>query len=534
MKRVSLLAIAVVMTALAQTGGRYIIITPDAFYNSILPLAQWKHATGMKCVVTRLSEIGNDTTAIKNYIRNAYNTWTIRPECVLLVGSQSLLPARQYTRQGWVYVSSDNIYGDVNGDTVAELAVGRLPAYTTAQLDAMVAKTLAYERTPDLTDSIWMCRLTTVVREAGDPDDTIYWSNVRRAAQQAAAAGFVSVDSLSAARGDDAMDIITSVNNGTGFVLYRGTANGTWYPPFSVRPSLVTTPNKLPIVLSITCATMTLTPGEQMLGDSWMRTGTATIPRGAVAFFGNTYSASDVAPVRGAVCRGFFDGLFLEGVYKLGWTCLRAKQQLRLEYPNYVSDYRGFNLLGDPDLGIWTATPYLPTVTHPTSIAPGPQTFPVTVMRGTVPIQGALVCASKDSSVYAYGYTNSQGSVSLAINPSDTGRLRLVVTGKNIYPYDVTVPIGYTGIADAKQTTLDHFTVTPTVCRRGEPVRITSASSTRVQIVDASGRLVWAGFVPTSWYGLELDGRYLGAGVYFVLEDSGNGMGSRVRVVRLP
>lgn len=527
MKATVLLFAAVVFgAALAEDGARYLIITPDAFYSSIQPLARWKQACGMSCKVVRLSEVGYDTTAIRRYIRTAYGTWPVRPEYVLLVGAASVMPARQYRYENYV-VSSDNAYADLDDSLPAELPVGRLPATTTAMLDAMVAKTLDYEQTPDLTDSLWMRRLTVIVRDINDPDDSVYWENVHRAVQCAEAAGFVNVDSISSLRGGTAGDIINSVNRGTGIVLYRGAANGTWHYPFSVQPSLVTLERRLPIVLSITCATMTLVPYEEMLGDSWMRTGSAAAPRGAVAFFGNTHSASDVAAVRSAVCRGMLDGVFGEGIYKLGKACLRAKQQLLTEFPSRISDYRGFNLLGDPDLSIWTATPRLPSVSHPQTIRPGAQQFLVTVANGLTPIANALVCVSMDSTVYAYSYTGAQGTVALDISPVDTGEMRLVVTGNNLYPYDTQVAVALTDIDDRSSASpKGALVVEPTLFAPGTRISCSVPNTSSLAIYSASGRLelkAGATDTPLFWDGRDQQGRRCEPGVYLCVATDASG-----------
>jgi len=531
-KTVLLTVLLLAAVTFAEDGARYLVVTTDALYQSILPLTAWKQATGMKTRVVKLSEIGSDTTSIKNYIRNAYSNWPIPPEYVLLVGAPVSLPARRYSVQGGGSYYSDNIYGDMTGDLEAELAVGRFPARSAAQLDLMVAKTLAYERTPDLTDSLWIRRLTTIVREGYDADDTIYWGNVRWAASRAGAAGFVRCDSLSYARGHSSSHVVASVNAGTGLVLYRGTAAGNWYLPFNVDPAQTANGKKLPIVLSITCETITLAPNESMVGDAWMKTGTTSNLRGAVAFFGNTHSAANVARQRGAVCRGFFDGLFVEQAERLGIAILRAKRQLRLEFPTYTSDYRGFNLLGDPALPVWTATPRVPQVIHPATIEPGPQTLHVIVTHNASPVANALVCASMDTSVYATALTSPDGEVLLDIAPPDTGTLRLVVTGRNLYPYDATVPVLYTALAESPPPAIarqPRVVALPSLFRNSTTVSVSMPGTVRcrLRLYDAGGRLVHEGMPGPR---IEL-GRELSPGVYYcALEDAS---GRRVAGARL-
>jgi hypothetical protein len=535
------LVIAVGLTYAANYA-KYVIVCADALYNSILPLAEWKQATGLPTRVVKLSQIvGSDTTALKAFVRDAYSSGPVQPEYLLLVGAGSMLPARLYYYQGqhYLYCSTDNVYADMGGTIEAEIPVGRFPATSAAQLDVMVAKTLKYERTPDLTDSLWMRKLTTIVREGGDEDDTLYWNNIRNAATKAAAAGFVNCDSLSYFRGHNSTSVMNSCNAGSGFVFYRGSAQGTWYTPFDqVRPGQLTSTNKLPIICSITCQTLSLAPYEVMLGDSWMRAGTLSNLRGGVAFFGNSHPAAEVARQRGAVARGFFNGLFDEGIYKLGKTVLRAKHELYTEFPTSTNDYRGFNLLGDPDLGIWTATPKPLTVEHPAEILPGSQQLRVVVGTDSQPVQGALVCASMDTVVYATGYTDSAGTVDLTVNPPDSGRIRLVVTGRNLYPYDAYVHVLSTAVAEptpVRPAGAYGLTATPAVFTRTCHFTWNSALAgpTRLSIYDAQGRLAHRSFA-ISTSSLELDLTSLPAGFYLaVLRDHfGHSLG-QTRVTKL-
>lgn len=483
----------------AEEGARYLIITVDALAPVVQPLADWKHYSGMQCKVVKLSEIGTpaDTTAIKNYIRNAYNNWPVRPEYVLLVGSPSSLPARFYRVQGGYGYYSDNIYGDVNSDLYMDIPVGRFNASSAIQCSVMVAKTLAYERYPHLTDSLWMRKLTTVVRENDDSDDTIYWNDIRLFARLADSNGFVGCDSLSYLTGNHTWeDVVNSINNGTGIVIYRGNGVSNWYQPFNVNPYLTSNGKKLPVILSITCETMTLAPYEQMVADSWVKAGTVNSLKGAVAFFGNTHtlpSSNSTVRKRSAVARAFAKALFTEGKTKLGLAMIRAKDSLYREFSD-IAEYRGFNLLGDPDLDIWTATPKLPTVEHPEVIPPEPQVFTVRVLLNEQPFQNALVCISIDSLIYEYGYTNDSGAITFNINPPDTGRLRLVITGHNLYPYDTLIPVAQVGVHEFPPTTAPAKVVaSPQVFRyitRLSFGSLINPSATEIVIFDVSGRPV--------------------------------------------
>ena len=88
----------------------------------------------------------------------------------------------------------------------------------------MVAKTLAYERTPYVADTQWFRTGTAVVNDTGDSDAATYWADARYVWSLASAAGYSRFDSLASSLHHNASSVVQSVNNGTSFMLYRGTA----------------------------------------------------------------------------------------------------------------------------------------------------------------------------------------------------------------------------------------------------------------------------------------------------------------------
>jgi hypothetical protein len=135
-------------------GARYLVITHGNFYEAVLPLAEWKHKKGVSAQVVTLSETGSSETQIKDYLQNAYDTWTPSPEYVLLVGDEELLPS-YYSWSSDCY--TDNHYAQLDGaDLFADICVGRFSVDNVRQCSTMVAKTLGYERTTIRTPSLLM------------------------------------------------------------------------------------------------------------------------------------------------------------------------------------------------------------------------------------------------------------------------------------------------------------------------------------------------------------------------------------------
>jgi len=128
----------------------YLIITADTFYEEVMPLAQWKQDKGYQTHVAKMSDIGSTDVEIKEFIQSTYDSETADLQYVLLVGDHEDVPSHFVEGAFW---NSDYIYSLVEGDDVyADLAVGRLPGDTEAQISVMVEKILDYELTPDQGD----------------------------------------------------------------------------------------------------------------------------------------------------------------------------------------------------------------------------------------------------------------------------------------------------------------------------------------------------------------------------------------------
>jgi hypothetical protein len=142
---------------------QYLIISAPDFISGLSPLVQYHQAQGMTVNVVDVNDLYAkytsgvfDPAAIKQYI--AYAARNLGTKYVLLVGgdtydyrnylginSISFIPSL-YVSTGPIahFVPADPLYADVDGDGLPDLAIGRFPVRTTAELNMMVTKTLAY------------------------------------------------------------------------------------------------------------------------------------------------------------------------------------------------------------------------------------------------------------------------------------------------------------------------------------------------------------------------------------------------------
>jgi uncharacterized repeat protein (TIGR01451 family) len=158
--------IAPARTAAATLSGPadYLVISHGALLESVEPLVAHHRGQGRRVKVVDVADVfatfGHgmvDAQAIDAYVAEAKRALGVR--WVLLVGADtydyrdfdgdgsfSLMPSLYgEVGEGNVrYAPIDPAYADVDGDGVPDLSLGRLPARTPADLDAMVAKSLAY------------------------------------------------------------------------------------------------------------------------------------------------------------------------------------------------------------------------------------------------------------------------------------------------------------------------------------------------------------------------------------------------------
>jgi len=462
------LALLFVASALAETGGRYLIVTPDSYAGAIQPLADWKTQKGMLARIAKLSETGSSAAQIRSFIQNAWNNWPVRPEYVLVVGAPNLIPASMS--------GSDDAYGDMTGNYEVEIPVGRFFCTTLTECSTMVIKSLTYEKTPFASgDSLWMRKGMTTIRE-DNPPDTYYQADSRYIRGLWNAAGFLVTESLLSSSGHNSTNVRAGINEGRGFVTHRGQCVSNWWSPFDqVSPGTLTNGAMLPVVVSGSCQTLTLASGQTMLADQFVRAGNPQTLRGAVAYFGTSGIGSHVSLQRGTVTKGFFTAAFSEGRYKLGDACRRGKFYLDSLVPGNQFYYEEWNLIGDPELPLWTDKPGRLILAGDSSIPVGPVNLNVHVTRGNTPWPGALVCAMMDSTVYVTGTTNSSGDVVLSINAVHVGNLTVTATARNCVPAQrlVSVFAGNAPYVELQRTLIDdaggngNGRVNP-----GEPIRL--------------------------------------------------------------
>ena len=447
---------------------KYLIITPSQFYDAVVPLAEWKHKKGLSTKIVTITE-GLNASSIKDTIIK------YQPEYVLLVGDRQFIPLGKFFPDWTLHQSgtwTDQYYADTTDDSQYkdDIYLGRIPCSTALQCSIMVNKILAYEQ-GRLKNSDWYIKASGIARDLENSlYDSCYIATIRMVQTLLLENGFSSIDTLFRSHGEDSLTVKDSVTLGRGIVFYRGSALYTtdnWNDPFGVNPEAINNDSMPAIVISPTCRTMYCPTDSELptaAGFRWIRQGDINNPKGAVAFWGTTthfYGPHDTFPDqqtfwRSAATIRFFQAITNESENILGKAIRKAKDSVLVccsistfNHFGYATAcsvaYMEWNLLGDPELNIWTAIPKLMTVIHETIINADSQSLTVTVKDSLTQqfILNARVCITMDSLIYEYGYTDNLGQVTFLIHPQNSGPLSITITAPNYLPYQKNIMVRF-------------------------------------------------------------------------------------------
>ncbi|WP_353570818.1 C25 family cysteine peptidase [Candidatus Albibeggiatoa sp. nov. BB20] len=155
----------------AQQGADYIMITIPEYQEAAQPLITHRQNQGFRTSVVTVDEIYREfgdglasPQAIKDFLSYAYQHWAKpTPRYIVLLGTATFLYKDEYEEDGskhtlvpthftntrYGVTPDDNWFVSVDGDDeLADMAIGRLPAKTVAEVTTVVNKLLTYENDP--------------------------------------------------------------------------------------------------------------------------------------------------------------------------------------------------------------------------------------------------------------------------------------------------------------------------------------------------------------------------------------------------
>ena len=275
--------------------GTMLFIAPDAWLDRLDDFVTWKKQLGYDVIVAGYPSVtGESETSLASYIRNAYNDSAVSH--VVLFGDRGDIPpyaVSQYPNTPSTFSpTTDTPYSWVDGDDMyADLFISRMAVSTGAELSAVCAKIVAYERSSD--DGGWHGRSVFIgsaeTGSSGVSDGRTDSSLLDEERQKLLEGnGIDDIEKLYATeRTVMANGIGIALNNGCSLVYYLG--HGYSYQWSTGRfqnthADALYNGGLLPFVASFCCSTANFAYKNKSLGEAFLRNADG----GAVGFLGAT------------------------------------------------------------------------------------------------------------------------------------------------------------------------------------------------------------------------------------------------------
>jgi hypothetical protein len=463
----------------------YIIICPDDpdFEAWADTLKNWRTLQGIITNVFTLSDIGgNNSGAIENFINDAYANWDPAPVAFLLLSDyQNSGDSYGITSPVWNgYCVSDNIYADVDGDDLPDLAHARITAQNATHLSTMIGKMLEYERTPTTNSHFydnpvvaggwqterWFILCTEIcygflhnvlgkepIREyaiySGSPGSQ--WSTNQNTYMLVNYFGPDGLGYIPATPGHlndwgaNATRINNDINDGCFMLMHRdhGSITGWGEPNYDIGDLSGLHNDDYPFVFSINCLTGMYDYGGQCFVEPFHR-----MEQGAVGLIG----ASEVS-------YSFVNDTYIFGMMDLMWPDFdpgygedgphyplpafanaSGKHYLEASSWPYNPQHKVytdhlFHHHGDAFLAMYTEMPQNLTVSHANVLFTGVNYFTVTAN------EDALISLTVDGEIIGTG-TGTGSPVNIPIEPQQPGlRMLVTITKPNYYRYTANVDV---------------------------------------------------------------------------------------------
>jgi len=457
----------------------YMIFSPDDpdYLYWANEIKEFRAKQGISTNVFNIADVGGTATGIENKINDAYANWANPPVAALMLGDVPMMPVKT-SSHGCL---SDNIYADIDGDSLPELNVARLTARDNADLDLLVNKFIDYELTPPANptfysspviaggwqsdrwfiiccDVIWGFHNNilgkTPVREyagygSGYPP---YWStnqNTYMIVDYFGPSGTGYIPTLPTHLTDwgaNATRINDDINAGAFFLLHRdhGSPTGWGDPDYDIGDLSGLTNTDLTFVMSINCSTGQYDYNPECFAEAFHRMQYGAL--GVIAASATSYSFVNDTFVWGthdSLWPNFdpgYGGSTGDNELMPGFAHASGKWYLHASsWPYNPSSkditYHLFHMHGDAFTQLYTEMPATMSVTHDSSIDNTATSFDVTAPSG------AFIGISKDGEVL--GSAESQGGTTtvLITPPGTPGLMFVTVTKSNHLRYEGQVVV---------------------------------------------------------------------------------------------
>ena len=428
--------------AATAAGTRMLIVSRPQFREGLQPFVRWKRQTGLE-----VTEIYADTH-LRDSIRALIHTefderWPERwPRYILLVGDAAQMQSFIGTTRpaGLEMHTTDLYYAEHTGDYLPDALLGRWPVNDTAELGAVVRKTLRYEQFRDL-DTNHLKRLLLVAGTEGEEPAPITTNGQVNYVAREAILAHPDLDTLVYRNPASALQrspILSDLNQGAALLNY--TAHCTtagWSSPSVSFQSIDTLGNNQPLLYVNNCCHSNAFSGT-CFGEQLLRKPVG----GAIGVVGATNStlweedyywavgpkqSFALAPAFDPLCTGAFDHWLgrIGDVHTAGSLLVAGNLAVTAFGSSFAKYYwEIYCLLGDPSLEPWLG---IPPALAPCLLAESPHHGDASLALTGTP--HATVTAMQHDTLLGTGVVDADGGLELFLGQSlDTTPLVITAT----------------------------------------------------------------------------------------------------------
>jgi hypothetical protein len=340
----------------------YLVIAPPLLQDAAQELADYRQGKGLSSRVVGTDEIYDSYRgvasphAVREFLRQAASNWGVRYVVLVGLGSYDYrdLEGKGEPQAPTLMTSTpnglfgcDNCLADFDGDGAPDVAIGRIPAASAADLQTYLSKVKAYEGgTVSLSGAGVMLLADKSDPAAGYfPQDSDWVAELLPSGTNASRI-YLGQQAIGAMRSL----LFEGMNRGTGWVNYLGHGG---MDRFGGSQALLTVSDMgtlrstgpLPVVSALTCAANRFEfPGYAAMGERLA----LDVDGGAIAVWAPTGLSLNEPAVR--LNRSLFAAVFQQQTPTLGEAVQQSLQDntRRQDVPTYM--LRIYNLLGDPAL----------------------------------------------------------------------------------------------------------------------------------------------------------------------------------------
>jgi len=394
-----------------------------SFQTRLTQYINWKRQMGFTVFSSSVAT-GSTSATVKSYIQNAYDTWTDKPDYVVLIGDVS----------GTIAVPTESNYNDylysqvAGNDVLGDLFIGRISVTNTDEFLAYTSKLFYYERDIVPSTATWLNKMLLVGDTSSSGISTIYTNRYIRDLSSATNPSYTYTEMY----GDYPSDVTVNSNltQGVGFFNYRGWIGMSNWDTTDIAN--IYNNNRPYNAVIITCDTGSFGSGTSRT-EAIIRTGSDSQVRGGVTAIGMATSSTHT-PLNNCLDMAIFHGLFSHDMRDMGNALLYSKIYLNSVYQNSGStqyDQSIFfakicNLMGDPTAIVYRGIPGQLSVSVPTSIPSGSNSIGVTVLdSNSQPVPNAVVTVTNSSGLFVSDITNPEGQIAPEFPHNTTGTLTI-------------------------------------------------------------------------------------------------------------